>query len=206
MGHRSNPSNLAKRDGEGRFAPQDSRGDYRQDMPPSYQTRRGYDESRFGRDEEPRGDPYMAANNTYREPRDNLDYGADDYPGYRGNYSNYGRSEAGRDDYDRAQHADWRREESHRRMQQSRAPYNRDDSYYAGDHRYPPTGAPHEHFDPDYHQWRSEQMSLLDKDYRAWRDDRYKKFSEDFNTWRSNRKSTETAEPAQAAESLTKHK
>ncbi|MES2960195.1 MAG: hypothetical protein V4792_18555, partial [Pseudomonadota bacterium] len=33
-------------------------------------------------------------------------------------------------------------------------------------------------FDPDYHQWRREQMQALDEDYRNWREDRYKKFSD----------------------------
>lgn len=47
--------------------------------------------------------------------------------------------------------------------------------------------AGHEHFDPDYHQWRSEQIRNLDEDYRSWRNDRYKKFADEFNTWRSQR-------------------
>jgi hypothetical protein len=42
-------------------------------------------------------------------------------------------------------------------------------------------------FDPDYHQWRSEQMRNLDDDYREWRQDRYKKFSDEFTQWRKNR-------------------
>lgn len=41
--------------------------------------------------------------------------------------------------------------------------------------------------DPDYHQWRNEQISSLDKDYETYRGERYQKFSDDFNTWRSNR-------------------
>lgn len=44
-----------------------------------------------------------------------------------------------------------------------------------------------EQFDPDYHQWRSEQIRNLDEDYRSWRNDRYKKFADEFNTWRSQR-------------------
>lgn len=42
-------------------------------------------------------------------------------------------------------------------------------------------------FDPDYHQWRQEQMNSLDDDYRQYRQDRYKKFSDEFSTWRNNR-------------------
>lgn len=41
--------------------------------------------------------------------------------------------------------------------------------------------------DPDYQQWRTEQLRNLDNDYENWRADRYKKFSEEFNTWRSSR-------------------
>lgn len=40
-------------------------------------------------------------------------------------------------------------------------------------------------FDPDYHQWRNEQLSVLDADYQAWRDERDKKFSAEFSQWRS---------------------
>ena len=43
------------------------------------------------------------------------------------------------------------------------------------------------HPDPDYHQWRSEQIRQLDDDYDQWRRERYQKFSEDFNNWRSTR-------------------
>lgn len=42
-------------------------------------------------------------------------------------------------------------------------------------------------YDPDYEQWRNEQLRNLDNDYESWRGERYKKFSDDFNTWRSNR-------------------
>jgi hypothetical protein len=41
--------------------------------------------------------------------------------------------------------------------------------------------------DPEYHQWRSEQMRKLDSEYREWRKERYDKFSDDFNSWRSKR-------------------
>lgn len=43
------------------------------------------------------------------------------------------------------------------------------------------------HHDPDYQQWRQEQMRLLDEDYQSWRQERYQKFADDFNTWRSSR-------------------
>ena len=41
--------------------------------------------------------------------------------------------------------------------------------------------------DPDYHQWRSEQLSRLDRDYDEWRQHRYQRFSEEFDNWRTNR-------------------
>jgi hypothetical protein len=47
-------------------------------------------------------------------------------------------------------------------------------------------GHPHQH-DPDYWQWRNEQMRALDDDYSAWRKERYSKFSDDFSQWRSQR-------------------
>ena len=46
-----------------------------------------------------------------------------------------------------------------------------------------------QHRDPDYHQWREEQLRMLDDDYDSWRKERYQKFSDEFNTWRSNRAS-----------------
>jgi hypothetical protein len=45
-------------------------------------------------------------------------------------------------------------------------------------------------FDPDYQQWREEQIRNLDEDYRTYRQERYKKFSAEFDSWRKNRAST----------------
>jgi hypothetical protein len=45
----------------------------------------------------------------------------------------------------------------------------------------------HDYRDPDYWQWRNEQLSKLDREYDAWRQERYKKFSEEFDEWRSRR-------------------
>ncbi len=42
-------------------------------------------------------------------------------------------------------------------------------------------------FDPDYYQWRSEQLNALDADYQTWREERYKKFADEFSQWRSGR-------------------
>ncbi|HEY8977086.1 MAG TPA: hypothetical protein VIN75_22915 [Burkholderiaceae bacterium] len=41
--------------------------------------------------------------------------------------------------------------------------------------------------DPDYHQWRSEQLNKLDRDYEEWRQHRYQRFSDDFDKWRADR-------------------
>lgn len=42
-------------------------------------------------------------------------------------------------------------------------------------------------YDPDYHQWRTEQMRSFDEDYRRWRQERFRRFSEEFNQWRQSR-------------------
>ncbi|GHC88886.1 hypothetical protein GCM10007320_36150 [Pseudorhodoferax aquiterrae] len=47
------------------------------------------------------------------------------------------------------------------------------------------------HHDPDYQQWREQQLRNLDEDYQSWRGERYKKFSDEFDTWRKNRQSGE---------------
>jgi hypothetical protein len=43
------------------------------------------------------------------------------------------------------------------------------------------------HPDPDYQQWRNEQLERFDDDFEAFRRERYGKFADEFNTWRSNR-------------------
>lgn len=52
-------------------------------------------------------------------------------------------------------------------------------------------------FDPDYQQWRNEQLRSLDADYRNWRQDRYKKFSDDFSSWRQNQQSGQSGQSGQ---------
>ncbi len=47
--------------------------------------------------------------------------------------------------------------------------------------------------DPDYHQWRTEQIRGLDNDYKAWREERYSKFSNEFGEWRKGRKDTQSS-------------
>ena len=48
-------------------------------------------------------------------------------------------------------------------------------------------GRDDDQFDPDYRQWREEQMRSLDRDYHDWRAERYKKFSDEFGQWRGSR-------------------
>ncbi len=50
-----------------------------------------------------------------------------------------------------------------------------------------------QHHDPDYKQWREDQMRRLDEDYDSWRQERYQKFSDDFNTWRSSKSQADSA-------------
>ena len=56
-----------------------------------------------------------------------------------------------------------------------------------GSRAYGSSSRQQQHRDPDYHQWREEQLRMLDDDYESWRKERYQKFSDEFNAWRSNR-------------------
>ena len=68
-----------------------------------------------------------------------------------------------------------------------------------GDGRQDRQGAGHPHYDPDYHQWRSEQIRGLDDDYRAWRSERYNNFTNEFGEWRKNRQATPAGNSASEA-------
>jgi hypothetical protein len=48
-------------------------------------------------------------------------------------------------------------------------------------------GGGQSYHDPDYHQWRSEQLRQLDRDYDEWRQHRYQRFASEFNDWRGSR-------------------
>ena len=48
-------------------------------------------------------------------------------------------------------------------------------------------GREHDATEPDYQQWRREQMDALDNDYRAFRQERSQRFGDDFSSWRGNR-------------------
>lgn len=43
------------------------------------------------------------------------------------------------------------------------------------------------HFDPEYRQWRAEQIRALDEAYWKYRQERYRRFSEEFEQWRRSR-------------------
>ena len=103
--------------------------------------------------------------------------GRDWNQGYPGNQG-YGQSAVDRNQgYGRQR--DW----------QQHAPSNQggygDDGYQGNWQR--GQGGGQSYHDPDYHQWRSEQVSQLDRDYDEWRQHRYQRFSDEFNDWRSNR-------------------
>ncbi len=89
-------------------------------------------------------------------------------PRVRGGYRGFGASDAGDD--------------------RPRYGYGYGDADRQRDVRDEGMGGSRQHrFDPDYRQWRNEQMRKLDEDYDEWRRDRYKKFSDEFTQWRSNR-------------------
>jgi hypothetical protein len=101
----------------------------------------------------------------------------------------YGRSDlgdfGGYGDYDLDERGfDQRRDESRGGpwMQRGQVPneFSRDDFYRS-------SAAQGGHHDPDYDQWRREQLQRLDEDYEAYRRERYTKFSDDFNAWRAAR-------------------
>jgi hypothetical protein len=50
-------------------------------------------------------------------------------------------------------------------------------------------------FDPDYLQWRAEQIRNLDRDYQRYRKERYKKFCDEFDEWRRSQKSMAGSSP-----------
>lgn len=58
---------------------------------------------------------------------------------------------------------------------------------FSRDDQYRSSAALGRHHDPDYEQWRREQVQRLDEDYEAWRRERYSRFAEDFNSWRAKR-------------------
>jgi hypothetical protein len=80
---------------------------------------------------------------------------------------------------------------------QNRASYARGTSWSGEDDLRGASQSRQSDHDPDYQQWRQEQLRLLDEDYHSWRKERYQKFSDDFNTWRSSRSSQQPAATGQ---------
>jgi hypothetical protein len=153
--------------GEYGSPPEDDRYDERRNLPdwnsygrdPDYQGRRGYEGSR--------------ERNEYQ-------------PGYGGLMGGYGGSYGAPPDEDRERYlrsdrlsspqSDWQRSQGGRQQG-----WNDD---YQQQGRFQNS---QQHFDPDYHQWRDEQLRNLDNDYQDWRKERYQKFSDEFATWRNSR-------------------
>lgn len=106
----------------------------------------------------------------------------------RGNQQNFAGDGFGGDYGDVRQGANLYREQDRERAGQG----NQFGGY--GDANFQQAGARGRHHDPDYHQWRTEQMNRLDEDYEAFRRERYNKFSEEFNTWRSGRGGEQSAQ------------
>lgn len=120
-----------------------------------------------------------------------------DEPWRPGPYQDHGPGYMGRS-YDEAR--DWQRrhpgggsDEGYGRFQGGAGGYRSNAGPYAGSQTYGGYGdqlgygSTPPHHDPDYHQWREQQMRQLDEDYQSWRGERYKRFSDDFETWRRER-------------------
>jgi len=78
-------------------------------------------------------------------------------------------------------------------------PSGSDGGYLSLDHE----GGYDDPLDPDYRQWRDEQMRALDRDYRDWRAERYKKFSEEFAQWRGSRGGSSGSDSSRSTSSQT---
>lgn len=118
-------------------------------------------------------------------------------------YRNQGAREGG---YDEGR--DWGRgpaggDHGHERFQGGSGGYRSNTGPYAGSQTYGGYGdqlgygsyrggrGQSPHHDPDYQQWREQQLRALDEDYQSWRGERYKKFSDEFDNWRKNRQGAE---------------
>lgn len=47
---------------------------------------------------------------------------------------------------------------------------------------------PHAEFEPEYLQWRDEQLRLHDRDYDAWRRERHRRYDEDYRRFRAHQR------------------
>jgi len=140
------------------------------------------------------GQQYQDDRSAWNRQQQGFDYGS----GSRQVGSGYGN---GRDPYasgygDRQYGSD--REESqyrHRGYDRYNEGFHGDASHFSSGGLRGQEASHGRHYDPDYEQWRNEQLRNLDNDYESWRGERYKKFSDDFNTWRSNRsRDTDTSQ------------
>ncbi len=157
---------------------QDNLGAYRDDESPSPWGGRGGQ------------DPYRGQDNRYQQDRR---YGQDPRHDQGHRYGQYGLrdteqrySQDSRDQYDRDQQGRFSGGfEEEQRGVGYQSGYGGYGQGYGG--RQGGDAQQRDQFDPDYSQWRREQMRALDDDYQQWREDRFKKFSDEFSTWRSSR-------------------
>ncbi len=149
---------------------------------------------------------YASHGRQERNPDDSYGYGGYGSQGFNSDGSDY-RDQDHRGSHDRGDRMRSRagyggyggdNQQDHGRFQGGSGGYASNTGAYAGSQPY---GGPSDqlgygsnqgdgrrhHDDPDYAQWRDEQMRNLDQDYHAWRGERYKKFSEEFGEWRRNR-------------------
>ena len=125
-----------------------------------------------------------------REGRDR--FSSPDWFRSSGGYRNDGREVYPSNSRFDSDYGDYRDYRGH--QDRDRAGYARGDARWdSGDGLRGPSQGRQDYHDPDYQQWRQEQLRLLDEDYQSWRKDRYEKFSNDFNTWRTSRNQQSTA-------------
>jgi hypothetical protein len=134
------------------------------------------------------------------------------YGGYGGADQGYRNQSYRQGDHGYDEGRDWRRHDGangsdedrygHGRFQGGGGGYRSNAGPYAGSQTYGgygdqlgygsyQGGRQQQHHDPDYQQWREQQLRNLDDDYQSWRGERYKKFSDEFDSWRKNRQGAE---------------
>ena len=150
---------------------QDNLGAYRDDESTSSWGGRGDQDNRYRQDQRYGQDPRYDQDNRYSQ------YGMRD--------SERRYDQDSRDQYDRDRHGRFSGGfDQERRGVGYQGGYGGYGHGYGGDQG---NDAQRDQFDPDYSQWRRDQVRALDDDYQQWRQDRFKKFSDEFSTWRSSR-------------------
>lgn len=144
------------------------------------------------------------ADSGYNEPGYAQDPGYQGYQGYQGQQGYGGRDarDSWRSQGGYNEGRDWDRG-GHGRFQGGSGGYRSNAGPYAGSQTYGGYGdqlgygsyqdRSQQHHDPDYQQWREQQLRNLDDEYQSWRGERYKKFSDEFDSWRKNRQSQQAS-------------